>query len=63
MRRKELQTTEGMMSFGQHFAVIWGTLIPSLVRLQNSRMIKAGNYFGRSLAHLPAQSRVSYDQA
>lgn len=63
MHRKKPQTAKGMLSFGQHFAVIWGTPIPCLVRLQASRIIKAGNDFGRCLAQPPVQSRVSYDQA
>lgn len=63
MKSKEPQTAEEMLCFGQHFAVIWRTLILWLVRLPATRMIKAGNDFVRSLAQPPAESRVSYDQA
>lgn len=46
-----------------HFAVMVTTQIPQLVRLQASRIIKAVNDFGRSLAQPPIQSRASCDLA
>lgn len=50
-----------MLSFGQHFAVSKGTLIPRLLRLQACRIIQDGSDFGRSLAQPHAKNRVSHE--